>query len=339
MRASVTTDTGDLDVIEISDVPEPAVGPDDVLVEVGASAVNHVDIWLRKGMEGDTPRITGVDVAGEIVEVGENVDRPLGEHVVLYWNTTHCGLCEHCRHGEITMCRDYGGLGLTRDGGHAEYVAVDARFAVSIPDDIPLTEAAVFPTGFGTAWRALVTRADLRQGEDVLVTGASGSVGHAAVQVAKEAGARVFACTSADWKADRLRDLGADHVIDYTDVEFDERIAELTDRRGVDVVVESIGGETYRRGVKSLARGGRLVTFGATIGDADEAMLPHVFWKQLEVIGSTGATLGEFHDVVDRYRDGAFRPVVDSVISLEELPEAQRKLADRGVFGKIVVEP
>jgi NADPH:quinone reductase-like Zn-dependent oxidoreductase len=339
MRASVTTDTGDLDVVEIREVPKPEVGPTDVLVEVGASAVNYVDIWLRQGMEGDVPRVTGVDVAGEVVEAGADADRDVGDRVVLYWNTTHCGRCEHCLHGDITMCPDYGGLGISRDGGHAEYVAVDSRFAVPIPDDIPFTEAAAFPTGFGTAWRALVTRADVDQGEDVLVTGASGSVGHAAVQVATEAGARVIACTSADWKADRLRELGADHVIDYTDVALEEAVDEVTDGRGVDVVLESIGGDTYRRGVQSLVRGGRLVTFGATTGDAEAAMLPHVFWKQLEVIGSTGATLGEFHDVVDRYRDGAFQPVVDSVISLEELPDAQRKLADRGVFGKIVVEP
>jgi NADPH2:quinone reductase len=339
MRASVTTDTGDLGVVEVREVPKPEVGPEDVLVEVGASAVNHVDIWLRQGVEGDTPRVTGVDIAGKVVEAGPETDRAVGDHVVLYWNTTYCGRCEYCLHGDVTMCPEYGGLGITRDGGHAEYVAVDSRFAVPIPESVPFTEAAVLPTAFGTAWRALVTRADVDQGEDVLITGASGSVGHAAVQVAREAGARVFACTSSDWKADRLDELGADHVIDYTDVALEEAIDGLTDGRGVDVVVESVGGETYRRGVKSLARGGRLVTFGATTGDAEAAMLPHVFWKQLEVIGSTGATLGEFHDVVDRYRDGAFRPVVDSVVSFEDHPEAQRKLTDRGVFGKIVIEP
>lgn len=339
MRASVTTDTGNTDVIEIRDVERPTAGPDEVLIRVGASAVNYVDIWLRKGMEGTTPRITGVDVAGEVIEVGENAKQSIGDHVILYWNTTYCGKCEHCLHGEITMCHDYGGLGLTRDGGHAEYVAVDSKFAISIPEDIPFTEAAVFSTGFGTAWRALITRGAITQGEDVLVTGASGSVGHAAVQVAKEAGARVIACTSTDWKADRLRKLGADHVVDYTEVSVDEAVDDLTDGRGVDIVLESVGGGTYLEGVKSLVRGGRLVTFGATVGDADAAMLPHIFWKQLEVIGSTGATLGEFHDAVDRYRDGAFQPVVDSVVSLDELPEAQQKLADRGVFGKIVVEP
>lgn len=340
MRAAVTTATGDLDVIEVQDVARPDPDSEDVLIEVGASAVNYGDIWLRRGMEGTVPRITGVDVSGTVAEVGADVaDRRVGDRVVCYWNTEHCGTCEYCRRGEITMCRQYGGLGLTRDGGHAEYLTLDAEYAVGLPDDVSFESAAAFASAFGTAWRALVTRATLRQGEDVLVLGASGGVGHAAVQVAKAEGATVYACTSADWKADKLRELGADYVVDYTEVELDDRVRELTDGRGVDVAFESVGGETYERAVRSLDRGGRLVTIGATTGDATAGMLTHIFWKQLEVIGSTGATLAEFHDAVDRLADGAFAPVVDSVVDLDALPEAQQKLLDRDVFGKVVVEP
>lgn len=340
MRAAVTTGTGDLNVIELQDVSRPEAEPGEVLIEVGASGINFGDIWLRRGMEGTVPRITGVDVAGTVAEVGEDVeDRAVGDRVVCYWNTEHCRTCEYCRHGETTMCRDYGGLGLTRDGGHAEYLALDAKYAVPLPDEVTFEAAAAFATAFGTAWRALVTRATLRQGEDVLVTGASGGVGHAAVQVAKAEGATVYACTSADWKAEKLRNLGADYVIDYTEVNLDDQVRELTDGRGVDVAFESVGGETYERAVRSLDRGGRLVSIGATTGDADAAMLTHVFWKQLEVIGSTGATLGEFYDAVDRLRDGVFDPVVDSVVGLEEVPDAQQKLLDREVFGKVIVSP
>ena len=340
MRAAITTETGNLDTIEVQEVSRPNAAPGKVLVEVGASAINYGDIWLRRGMEGSVPRITGVDAAGTVVEVGEGVkERSIGDRVVCYWNTEHCGTCEYCRHGETTMCRDYGGLGLTRDGGHAEYLALDAEYAVPLPNGVTIESAAAFATAFGTAWRALVTRADIQQGEDVLVLGASGGVGHAAVQVAKTEGATVYACTSTDKKAEKLRDLGADHIIDYTEVAFDERVRDLTGGRGVDVIFESVGGETYERAIKSLDRGGRLVTIGATTGDSDAGMLTHVFWKQLEVIGSTGATLGEFHDVVDRLRDGVFEPVVDSVIGLDKVPEGQQKLLDREVFGKVIVKP
>lgn len=340
MRASVTTETGDLAVIEVRDVPPPEIGRGDVLIEVGASAINYGDIWLRRGMEGSVPRITGVDAAGTVVEVGENVDRlSVGDRVVCYWNTEHCGICEYCRHGETTMCRDYGGLGLTRDGGHAEYLAIDAVYAVPLPEEVTFKTAAAFATAFGTAWRALITRAELRQGESILVLGASGGVGHAAVQVAEAEGATVYACTSADWKAEKLREMGADHIINYTEVKFDERVRELTGGRGVDVAFESVGGETYERAVKSLDRGGRLVTIGATTGDSDAGMLTHVFWKQLKVIGSTGATLGEFQDAVDRLDEGVFEPIVDSVVGLEDIPAGQQKLLDRDVFGKVIVTP
>jgi len=338
MRASVIPETGDTDVIEVQDVPEPTVGDDDVLIEVAASAVNHTDVWIRRGYEGDPPIITGIDVAGTVADVGDDVDRfEGGERVVVYWNTTSCGECEYCQDGETSLCRDYGGLGVKTDGGHAEYVAVDAAFAVELPDHISFESAAAIPSNFGTAWRGLHTRADLQMGEDVLVLGASGGVGHGAVQIANRAGATVYAASSSEQKAEKLRELGADHVIDYTERDIDEAIADLTDRRGVDVVFESVGGETFKQAVKSLTRGGRLVTIGATTGDADEAMLQHVFWKQLEIVGSTGATMGEFTDMLDVFFAGDIEPVIDQVIDLEGIPAAHDRIASGDGFGKIVV--
>jgi len=340
MRASVIPETGGTDVIEVQDVPEPTVGADDVLIEVAACAVNHTDVWVRRGHEGEPPIVTGLDVAGTVAEVGEDVTRfEGGERVVIYWNTTSCGDCEYCNHGEVSMCREYGGLGVKTDGGHAEYVAVDSRFAVELPDSIGFEAAAAVPSNFGTAWRGLHTRADLRMGESVLVLGASGGVGHGAVQIADRAGATVYAASSSEGKAEKLRDLGADRVIDYTERELDTAVRELTDGRGVDVAFDSIGGESYTRAIKSLTRGGRLVTIGATTGDADAAMLQHVFWKQLEVIGSTGATMGEFTDMLAALFDGEIEPVIDRVIDLEEIPAAHERLERGEGFGKIIVRP
>jgi NADPH2:quinone reductase len=340
MLASVIPETGGPDVITVEDVPEPEAGPEEVLLAVEACAVNHTDVWIRRGHEGDPPIITGIDVAGEVAAVGEDVeDAEVGDRVVVYWNTTSCGECEFCNHGEPTMCLDYGGLGVKTDGGHAEYVAVEARHVVELPDDISYEKAAAVPSNFGTAWRGLMTRADVGPSDDVLVLGASGGVGHGAVQIAAHAGATVYAASSSEQKARKLRELGADHVIDYTETDIDEAVSDLTDRRGVDVVFESVGGETYKQAVKSLARGGRLVTVGATTGDADEGMLQHVFWKQLEIIGATGATMGEFEDMLGAFFAGDITPVIDSVISLEEIPSAHERLSKGEGFGKIIVRP
>jgi NADPH2:quinone reductase len=340
MRAAVIPETGDPDVITVEEVPEPAVGDRDVLVAVRACAVNHTDVWIRRGYEGDPPIITGIDVAGEVVETGAAVEGvAAGDRVVLYWNTTSCGGCEFCSAGETTMCREYGGLGVRTDGGHAEYVAVDARHAVALPDGVDFETAAAVPSNFGTAWRALLTRAEVGPADDVLVLGASGGVGHGAVQIAAHAGATVCAASSSAAKLDRLRALGADHGIDYTDRDVDEAVRELTDGRGVDVVFESVGGDTYEQAVRSLVRGGRLVTVGATTGDADRGMLQHVFWKQLEVIGATGATMGEFRAMLEAVFDGEIEPVIDRVIGLEGIPAAHERLAAGEGFGKIVVTP
>lgn len=340
MRASVIPQTGSTQVITVQDVPKPSVESRDILVRVRACAVNHTDVWVRRGHEGNPPIVTGIDVAGEIAETGKEVEQySVDDRVVLYWNTTYCGDCEFCNDGETTMCRAYGGLGVTRDGGHAEYVSVAAKHAFALPDDITFEDAAAVPSNFATAWRGLIERADLSPSDVVLVLGASGGVGHGAVQIAAHAGATVYAASSSEAKAARLQALGADHVIDYSENELADAIAGHTDRRGVDVVFDSIGGEMYEHAVQSLARGGRLVTIGATTGDADQAMLQHIFWKQLEIIGATGGTRGEFEDMLGAVFDGGIEPIIDSVISLKEIPEAHERLERGDVFGKIIVRP
>jgi NADPH2:quinone reductase len=339
MRASVITAPGELDVIELKDVPKPTVNPEEVRVAVKASAVNHTDVWIRRGVEGEPPIITGIDVAGIVDSVGEEVSSPaVGDRVVLYWNTTYCGQCEFCQRGEITMCLEYGGLGVHVDGGHAEYVTVPATHAIPLPVHISFEEAAALPSNFGTAWRALFSRGGVSVGDDVAVLGSSGGVGHAAVQLAHLAGASVYAITSSHQHAEHLAELGATAVFSYDDPSFADVIRDRTAQRGVDVVIDSVGGELYEPAIKSLVRGGRFVPFGATTGGADAALRPNIFWEQLRVIGTTGCTLFECRRLLDEFFGGSITPMIGDIISLEEIPDAHERLENGDVFGKIVVD-
>jgi NADPH:quinone reductase-like Zn-dependent oxidoreductase len=341
MRAVTITGTGGIDDVEVGEVPEPDVSADEVRVRVCASGINYAELWIAKGLEGTPPVIPGVDIAGVVDEVGAAVEGVTdGDRVVAYWNLP-CGECESCLAGETTLCPEYGGIGVQEDGGHAEYASVPAENLLALPGQVSFESAAAFSSNFGTAWRGLLTRADVGVGDDVLVVGASGGVGHGAVQVAGLAGARVYACTSTEAKAEQLRDLGTDHVIDYTEEPLDEAIAAKTDKRGVDVVFESVGGGIYERAIRSLTQDGRLITIGATDGDAESAMLPYVFWKQLRIIGSTGCTKPELQAAHRQLARGTLRPIVDDTVSFEEVPNVYRRLDDRSkdVFGKVVLTP
>jgi len=341
MRAVRISGTDGIDDVTVTDVPKPTVGAEEVLVDVRASGINCAELWIAKGIEGTTPVIPGVDIAGVVNDVGADVDGVAeGDRVAVYWNLP-CGTCEFCAAGETTLCPEYGGIGIERDGGHAEAVAVPAENLLPLPDHVSFETAAAFSSNFGTAWRGLLTRADVNVGERVLVVGASGGVGHGAVQIAALAGAEVYACTSSAAKAERVRELGADHVIDYTAVDLDDEVAALTDKRGVDVVFESIGGDVYERAVRSLAQDGRLVTIGATAGEADQTMLKYVFWKQLRIIGSTGCTKPELRAAHRQLAYGTLTPVIETTVSFDDVSDVYRRLEDRtrDVFGKFVLTP
>lgn len=330
---------GGPEVIDVVEAPTPAVGPTDVLVAVEASSVNHTDVWVRRGAtDAELPMTPGLDAAGTVEEVGDRVSRVAkGDRVVLY-GVVHCGECRYCEAGDAPLCREYGAVGESRDGAHAEYVAVPADNVIRLPDAVSFRDAAAAQTSYATAWRALFERANLSVGETVVVLGASGGVGTAAVQLANLAGARTVACTSSSWKADRLADLGADHVVDYTEA----RLADAVRESGVDhvdAVLDSVGGDVYEQAIRCLSRDGRLVTLGATQGDADAGMLRHVFWRQLTVVGSTGYSRADLRAVVERLADGAVEPVVDREVGLDGVPAAHEALEARDVFGKIVVRP
>ena len=342
MKVVVFHEHGGPEVLRYEEVPDPKPGPEEVLIRVKATSVNHLDIWVRRGLPGmklELPHIPGADAAGTIEEIGERVEglEP-GRRVVINPNFS-CGSCEYCLQGEDSLCVHYKILGEQVEGGYAELLKVPAKNVIPLPDHLPFEEAAAATLVFMTAWRMLITRAGLRPGEDILILGAGGGVGTAAVQIAKLVGARVFATASTEEKLERLRELGADVLINYRTSEFDKEVRRLTERRGVDVVVDCVGAETWVKSLRSLAKDGRLVTCGATTGPNPQTDIRYIFWNQLHIIGSTMASTKELLDVLKLLWAGKLRPVIHRVMPLREAAEAQRLLEERQVFGKVVLVP
>lgn len=333
---------GGPDVMETGEAPEPVAAEGTVVVGVRAVALNHLDLWVRRGLPGlklKLPHIGGSDVAGVIEEVGPGVEGwSAGDRVALnpaLW----CGECEWCVRGQHPLCLHFGILGEHVAGGTAERVRIAARNLYRLPGDVGFREAAAAPLVFQTAWRALVNRGELQKGETVLVTGASGGVSTAAIQIARMLGAHVYAVTSGAANAERVRDLGAEVVFDRLEEDFAAGVRERTDGRGVDLVLDSVGEAIWDRCLKCLARLGRLVTYGATTGAAGGVEIRHMFWKQIRVSGSTMATREEFEEVMGHVVSGALRPVIGETLPLAEIRRAHELLEEGVVFGKLVLEP
>jgi NADPH:quinone reductase-like Zn-dependent oxidoreductase len=332
---------GDTDVLQYGDLPDPEVGRDEVLVDVKAGALNHLDVWTRKGMPspGEFPHIPGSDAAGVAVEVGPDVTRfTEGDHVAVAAGS-FCGDCEHCRAGEHSQCVSYTITGEHSTGVHSEYTAVPEENLVAVPDHVDWETAAAAPLVFQTAWRMLHSRAEIEAGESVLVLGASGGVGHAAVQIADHAGCEVYATGSTEAKLEAAKALGADHVVNYEEEPFDEFVEEHTDGRGVDVVVDHIGGATWESSMTSLAKGGRLVTCGATGGPQVEVNVADLFWNQYDILGSTMGANHDIDEVLELVWEGTLEPQIRDVLPMSEAARAHEMLEDREGFGKVVVVP
>jgi NADPH:quinone reductase-like Zn-dependent oxidoreductase len=342
MKALAFSEHGGLDKLRYMDVPDPKIGDGDVLVRVRACALNHLDLFVREGLPGlklPLPFWSGCDIAGEIAAVGAGVTgRTVGERVAVNPNL-HCGRCEYCMKGETSLCLQYGILGEHAHGGLAEYVKVAADKVVPLPEGLGFEEAAAFILVNMTAWRMLVTQARLRAGEDLLIIGVGGGVSSTAVQIGKLCGARVWVTSSSDDKLARARELGADEGINYAKEDWVRAIGQKTGRRGVDVVLENVGAATWQGSIRSLAKGGRLVTCGGTSGPICETDVRLVFWKQISIIGSTMATNAEFATVMSQLFRGRLRGIVDSVMPLAEGVAAEQKLAEGKQFGKIVLVP
>ncbi|TYT63321.1 zinc-binding dehydrogenase [Natrialba swarupiae] len=342
MQAVKITEHGDTDVIEYGEYPDPEVRQDEVLVDVKAGALNHLDVWVRRGLPTlslEMPHVPGSDAAGVVEAVGEDVTRfEPGDRVAVSAGVS-CGDCEFCRDGDPTLCVNFHLLGEHVTGVHSEYAAVPADNLIAVPDGVDWTTAGASTLVFQTAWRMLIDRADLEAGESVLVLGASGGVGHAAVQIADYAGAEVYATGSTVEKLEYARDHGADHVVNYEEQNFADWIREETGKRGVDVVVDYIGAGTWRDSIKSLAKNGRLVTCGGTAGGNPETDIPRIFWNQLRIVGSTMGTPGQVDDVMDLVWDGTFEPAIRDVLPMSEMARAHEIIEGREGFGKVVVRP
>ncbi len=342
MHALVFYEHGGPEQLRYAGVPEPVAGPGEALVQVKAAALNHLDLWVRQGIPGlrlAMPHIGGSDVAGVVAAVGEDVDEAWVGRRVIINPSLGCGRCEYCRAGQQCLCAGFHVFGEHVPGGLAEYAVAPAANLYAIPDDFGFAEAAAVPLVYQTAWRALMTQARLRAGERVLILGAGGGVASAAIQIARLAGAYVYAATSTPAKERRALELGADETINYREVDFSKEIWRRTGKRGVDVVLENVGPATWAGSMRALCRGGRLVTFGATTGRFAETDLNLLFWNQVSLIGSTMATYAEFEAVMGLVFSRRLRPIVDRVMPLRDGAEAQRLLEAGEQFGKLVLEP
>jgi NADPH:quinone reductase-like Zn-dependent oxidoreductase len=341
MRAALFHEFGGPEVVCVEDVPVPVPGAGEVRIAVRAAALNHLDLWVRRGLPTGIvlPHIGGSDLAGIVDAVGPGMDPALEGARVAVDPSLDYEWYEGTPQGPSFEMRRLRLIGEHVAGGFAEFTVVPTANLLEIPDAVPFETAAAAGLVFVTAWHALMVRGGLRAGESVLVTGASGGVSTAAIQVAKLAGAEVHALTSGRDHAERVRALGADHVYDRSDGDWVEALAEATGGRGVDLAIDSVGEALWEGVLRSLGVGGRLVAYGATTGPRVGSDVRHIFWNQLSILGSTMGTPAEFRSVMRLVFEGRLKPVVDRVVGLEDARSAHELLEQGAVFGKIVLTP
>jgi NADPH:quinone reductase-like Zn-dependent oxidoreductase len=341
MRAWRIHEHGAFDALRLeTDVPAPEPGPCQVRVRVRAVGLNHLDLWVRRGVPGHTfplPIIPGCDTAGEVEALGPGVSRWKKGDRVLVAPGIGCGLCEECVSGRDNLCRSYGIFGETRDGGCAELMAVPDTHVLSTPENLSDEEAASLPLALLTAWHMLTRSAGVKPGQWVLVQAGASGVSAMAIQIARLFGGKVIATVATPAKADRVRALGAHHVLDAADPNLRKEIRRITGE-GVHIAVDHVGEATFQASMAALRRGGCIVNCGATTGPKFEIDLRHVFFKNLSILGSTMGGRGEVDEAMRSARDGLIKPAVDRVFPMEELPEAHRHLEERRAVGKVVVK-
>jgi NADPH:quinone reductase-like Zn-dependent oxidoreductase len=340
MRALYFSAHGEPTQLVSGERPAPVPGPGEALVRVRTAALNHLDLFVLRGLPGlhpELPHVGGADGAGAVAGLGDGVSGiSEGDEVVInpgLW----CGRCEFCRRGEESLCVSFGVLGEHRMGTFAEYVVVSADALGRRPAHLDWAEAAAFPLTFLTAWRMLVSRARLRAGRTVLIHGIGGGVGLAALVIAKRLGAVVVVSSSSEAKLEKARAMGADATIDYTATDVAHAVRALTGKRGADVVVDSVGAATWTSSLKSAAKGGTIVTCGATTGPNPSDELRLVFWNQLSILGSTMGNRRDWSEMLAAVAAWELRPVIDSVMPLERGSEAYARLAAGKHFGKVVL--
>jgi NADPH:quinone reductase-like Zn-dependent oxidoreductase len=340
-EAVVLREHGDPDVLTRESIELPEPGAREVRVRVRAVAVNHLDLWVRRGLPNihlEYPHRLGSDVVGEIDALGPGARAvTVGGRVVVSPGVS-CGICDRCLSGADNYCGKFAILGEQTQGGYARHIVVADTNLAPYPGDLPFIQVAAVPLVFLTAWQMLVDKAGVRPGETVLVHAAGSGVSTAAIQIAKLHRARVIATAGNDAKADKARELGADEVINYAKQDFVGEVRRLTEKRGADIVIDHVGGDIFGKSILATATGGRIVTCGATAGHKPPVDLRHVFFRQISVFGSTLGSKGSLFAILEHVRSGQLKPVVDRVLPLWEASQAHRILETRQAFGKIVLE-
>ncbi len=334
---------GGPEVLELRKLAHPLPAAGQVVVRIHACALNRLDIWVRNGLPNlrlEYPHVLGSDIAGIVDTVGEGVDPGLVGREVVVNPGISCGRCEACLSGRDNLCPSYHILGESTRGGYAEQIAVPVTNLIDKPGNLSMIEAAAFPLTFLTAWQMLVVRAQIEAGEIVLVHAAGSGVASAGLQIAKLHGARVIALASSDAKLAKARDLGADHCVRSSDADWPQQVRALpgVGRRGVDVVFEHVGQATWEQSIKLCRNGGRVVTCGASSGWDARTDLRHVFFRQIQILGSTMGSKASMFRIAQLMAEGKLRPIVDRVFPLAQAADAHRYLDRREQFGKVVLE-
>ena len=341
MTAALFHEHGGREVLRLERVPMPVPAAGEVRLKVAACALNWLDVGIRRGPQFGAvplPLTTGVDVCGHIDALGDGVAGwQEGDAVTLYSLVT-CGLCEHCRAGDVTICPQHAIIGEHSNGGLAEYMLAPARNLIAKPAALSAVEVAALPVVSMTAWHMLITVARLRAGETVFIPGAGGGVASIGIQIAKYAGATVIASTSSSAKMAKARELGADHVVNYHEDDWIEQVIDWTGGRGVDVAQDLVGAKTWASSLQTLARGGRMVVCGSHSGKSFPLHIPQIYHRQLSILGSNGGTYNELRAALDLANAGVLHPVIDRVLPLAKIREGHRILEEHDHFGKVVMQ-
>lgn len=342
MKAITLRQHGDIDVLKFEELPDPKTQADEVLVKVRAVALNHLDLWIRKGLphiKHDYPHILGSDISGEVLQVGSLVKNiSIGQKVLLH-PALSCGVCEKCSLGQDNLCPRYQILGEHVRGGYCEMIVVPARNILPYPENLSFEEAACVPLVFLTAWQMLVEKAKIRPGMTVVIHGGASGMGSAGIQVAKLFGCQVITTAGSDEKLARCKSLGADYGINYKKENFLEAVTKISGKQGIDVVFEHIGKAFWKESLLCLKWGGTLVTCGATTGFEVMTDLRQIFFRQLQILGSTMGSRGTQFEVLRHIAEGKLKPVLDCVLPLQEAQQAHHLLEAGEQFGKVVLKP
>ena len=342
MKATYIESQGPPEVLTYGELPDPSPGPAEAVIRVRATALNHLDTFARAGRNGviidKFPHVLGCDLAGEVAEIGAGVEGlKVGDRVMVDYSLP-CGKCIACESGQDQRCEVGGSIGITTNGGYAQYVSVPARNVEAIPGEMDFEEAAAIPLVYKTAWHCLITRCGMLPGEDVLIMAAGSGVGSAAIKLAKLVGARVITTASTEEKLAKARALGADDTINYVEnPTFSDAVMEMTDGKGVDLVFDSIGASVWDENFKSLKSGGRLVNCGVTGGHRASLRIGRMFTSQVTLMGASTGSRADFTRVAKLVRRGEIRGIVSRTFPLENADDAHRAMEGRDVFGKLVL--